>query len=239
MLRYHYFSLALLALSLSLSQSAKAELSEHLKEQIGLNDMESFHRTTPGPFVEKDVSYEDYNYKLFEDNADPNLEKKVKAVKKAIRMLIDKHIMPPDGLQIYLTNNYETQNRAFERDEHWNPVALITLGPNALEGGRLDALSSTKSHFFLSKATITTIHEIGHILHERNAGDSFWDGSFKSKAQNAGSVSGYASMNKKEFVAEVFAGVVIGMRFPRDVFTEYEALQGPTLPPKLIRIKHE
>ena len=73
-------------------------------------------------------------------------------------------------------------------------------------------MSATRANGF-DKPTITCMHEIGHILNERNLGDTFWekDSIMTGKATTGAEVSGYAAQNKKEFVAEVFAGLILGM----------------------------
>jgi hypothetical protein len=90
---------------------------------------------------------------------------------------------------------------------------------------------ATRANGF-DKPTITCIHEIGHILNERNLGDTFWekDSIMTGKATTGAEVSGYAAQNKKEFVAEVFAGLMLGMTFSHPCMQEYTALGGPQLP---------
>ena len=83
------------------------------------------------------------------------------------------------------------------------------------------------------KPTITCIHEIGHILHERSAGDNYWEkGSAMTSGSptNAGEVSGYAAQNKKEFVAEVFAGLILGKAVSGPCKAEYDSYGGPKVP---------
>jgi len=50
------------------------------------------------------------------------------------------------------------------------------------------------------------------------------------KPTTGAEVSGYAAQNKKEFVAEVFAGLMLGMAFSHPCMQEYAALGGPQLP---------
>ena len=84
----------------------------------------------------------------------------------------------------------------------------------------------------LDKPTITVVHEIGHIIHERALGDDFWMERTKGSADKtiALKVSQYANTGKKEFVAEVFAGSIIGMKFDANVIKEYNNYGGPQLP---------
>jgi hypothetical protein len=170
-------------------------------------------------------------FTIFKDSGDPDLTKKVAAVKEAIRLIDAKGVAIPTGLRVYCTNAYAAQNRAFHRDGQWNEVAMVILGPKAVTGGRADAMSGTNLGG-CNPPTITCIHEIGHILHEHGAGDVFWEtGSpLSGKAASAGEVSGYAGQNGKEFVAEVFAGKVLGKAFSAAVNNEYAGFGGPAVP---------
>ncbi len=79
----------------------------------------------------------------------------------------------------------------------------------------------------ISKVMITTIHEVGHLLHEINATDLFWK--YKGFAKTAMKVSVYAAKSWKEFVAEVFTAQVLGMPLDNDVVQEYQQLGGPAI----------
>jgi hypothetical protein len=171
-------------------------------------------------------------YTIYKDSADPDLGKKVAAVKEAVRLIALKGVALPAGLRVYCTNAYAAQNRAFHRDGSWNAIANVILGPKAVTGGRADAMSGTGLGG-CNPPTITTIHEIGHILHEHGAGDTFWEtGSplASTKPASASEVSGYAGQNAKEFVAEVFAGKILGKNFSGAVNTDYANLSGPAVP---------
>ncbi len=208
------------------------ELDAKRKSELGSGEMSAFFSQTGQvkAFVQEKGNYKGQTYTIYKDSADPNLAAKVAAVHKAVKTIIDKGVKIPADLRIYSTNAFEAQNRAFSRDATWNPIAFVILGSAALVGGRADALSAT-GFGGLDKPTITTIHEIGHILHERSSGDAFWaTGSIiAGKADSAGRVTGYAAQNKKEFVAEVFAGLIIGKEFGGDVLDEYQRYNGPKL----------
>lgn len=205
-------------------------LDDKRKRELASLEMDAFFRQTGQvkAFIQEKGNYKGQSYTIYKDSADPNLTAKVAAVHRAIKTIKDKGVNIPQDLRVYCTNAFEAQNRAFQRDANWNPVAYIILGSAALVGGRTDALSATGFDGF-DKPTITTIHEIGHILHERSLGDAFWaTGSIIAGKANTGSkVSGYAGQNKKEFVAEVFAGTMIGKVFPADVLAEYNQFGGP------------
>jgi len=84
----------------------------------------------------------------------------------------------------------------------------------------------------------TMVHEIGHFLHHHQNSDLFHDLLFTEFAAPAGpgaaapgatavSVSGYAGSNPREFVAEVFLGLVYGRTFSNEVMEMYDGLGGP------------
>ncbi len=78
----------------------------------------------------------------------------------------------------------------------------------------------------------TMVHELGHFLHYHQNRSMFHDltaTSFASgaKASAADTVSGYAGQKPREFVAEVFLGLVYGRTFSPDVMEMYQGLGGP------------
>ncbi len=182
-------------------------------------------------FVRVPGNYNGEQYTIFKDFSDPNASEKEAAVHAAVKKIKDKGLALPNNLRVYCTKAYEAQNRAFSRTVGWAECANVILGPAALVGGRADALSATNLAG-CNKPTITCIHEIGHILHERSAGDSYWEkgSTLSGQAATAAEVSGYAAQNKKEFVAEVFAGLILGKAFSHGVVQEYLGLHGPVVP---------
>ena len=179
-------------------------------------------------FQQEQFTYKGQTCNFYKDTADGGANQKVACGKKAVQTIVDKGFDIPPGLRIYCTSAFEAQNRAFNKDPAWNDVAYITLGTTALNGGRLDATSNMNIPGFV-KGDITCIHEIGHILHAHARGDDFHDptANLTGQAVNAGAVSGYAAQNKKEFVAEVFAGLMVGRVFPNVVIEEYMGYGGP------------
>jgi hypothetical protein len=78
----------------------------------------------------------------------------------------------------------------------------------------------------------TVVHELGHHLHCAKDPSTFFllhSTSFASRAADdtAWKVSSYASGNPREFVAEVFTGLIFGKKFPTDVMDMYRGLGGP------------
>jgi len=159
---------------------------------------------------------------------DPNAQGKMVGIDKAVQTVIDNGFDLPLDLRFYCTGVPGTLTQAFKRGENWAPIAYIVLG----DGGSSKALSATAAgtNGFETR-TIRAIHEIGHILHERQAGDGFWETGRFAPLGIAGKVSGYAMGNEKEFVAEVFTGFMIGKRWPADVVAEYRRFGGPTQVP--------
>lgn len=179
-------------------------------------------------FKQERYTYKNQACQIFKDKDDGEATAKANAAKKAVKTIIDKGFDLPPDLRFYCTSNYEVQNRAFNKDAAWNTVSWITLGTTALQGGRPDATSSMNIAGFC-KGDITCIHEIGHALHAAARGDDFHDpaANLTGRAANAAAVSGYAASNKKEFVAEVFAGLMVGRHFSTAVMDEYMQYGGP------------
>jgi len=143
-----------------------------------------------------------------------------------------KEVAIPADLRSYCGGDNKAQNRAFHRGQGWVESAFVVLGGKAVVGGRADAVSATKLAGDAVPA-ISCIHKIGHCLQETSAGDDlyFGIGSILSGAPvNANQVSGYAAMPKKEFVAEVFASLVLGKTFNQAVIDEYRLYHGPVVP---------
>lgn len=171
-----------------------------------------------------------YPYTILCSLTDPDSGEKKIGVHTAVRTIVDNGFALPDPLRVYCSEDRRVQNRCFHRDTHWNDVCWITLGSTAASGGSVQSISRNPpvGH---THASVTCIHEIGHHLHETSAGDVAFHGTgspLRGTAQTAGQVSAYACNTKKEFVAEVFAGMNCGMTFSRAVMEEYRALGGPT-----------
>jgi len=208
-------------------------LDDARKKSLAATEMGAFFNQTAQvkAFVRVQGNYNGNAYTIFKDSNDGDADAKAAAVHNAVKAIVDKGLALPTGLRVYCTKAYEAQNRAFSRGVGWDALSYVILGSAALVGGRADALSAT-GLAGKNKPTITCIHEIGHILHERGAGDSFWEtgSALSGKAANGSEVSGYAAQNKKEFVAEVFAGLILGKTFSPACMREYAALHGPAVP---------
>lgn len=76
----------------------------------------------------------------------------------------------------------------------------------------------------------TVVHELGHALHFSLSPDKFLELSLTSFKGNgstiANKVSGYAA-NTREFVAEVFTGLIYDKTYDADVIQMYQSLGGP------------
>lgn len=129
--------------------------------------------------------------------------------------------------------SYEAQNRAFHFDPAGNPVCWITLGTRCITGGSGNGISApTQVTPGFAPETKVTIHEIGHTIHAHRVGmQEFFrpatDGRWKGQCTCGAEVSAYAAGSKKEFVAEVFLGRMVGRAYSAACMTEYDTLGGP------------
>lgn len=105
--------------------------------------------------------------------------------------------------------------------------------------------SGAKQEKFLSteldpSGTATMVHELGHVMHFVSSPSKFHGLTFTSlKAKGmdkAGAVSGYATGHPREFVAEVFLGLIYGKNFDDDILQMYVDLGGAV--PNNVDIAH-
>lgn len=191
--------------------------------------------TTEKAYEMESYTYGGYTCTIHRGLNDASATTKVACIKKALKTLLDKNIALPPGLRFYCCGDTSVQNRAFVRDAGWNAISHITLGPTAIAGGRMDAISNSAVPGFV-KGDITCIHEIGHALHAHLLGEAFLDvnanGGVNGAPTGANSVqvSGYAGMSKKEYVAETFTGLVLGRAYSASVMNEYAQYGGPVVP---------
>lgn len=118
-------------------------------------------------------------------------------------------------------------------------------GPKASSTGRgvADQVYDGTQRWFgnpkmLAHATIVVVHELGHVMHEVQHPDVFWDnkgrpgtntvppGTFMTAACKISQYAG-SSTTSLEFVAETFAGTIAGKTYDQQVKTAYAACSGP------------
>jgi hypothetical protein len=163
---------------------------------------------------------------------------KAKAAKLAIKTVLDTQnnaFALPQGIRFFCTSNEKAKNQVFGRDPGWNAIYYVVLGPTCTLNNRLMSISNEHQEGCgpNSKGHVTCLHELGHVLHIQNMGEDFYalssqGGIFgEPTGTNARQVSAYAFNNKKEFVAEVFAGMMIGRKYSDSVMDEYRSYKGP------------
>lgn len=91
------------------------------------------------------------------------------------------------------------------------------------ERDRLQKIGFNSGFFVSGDKASTYIHELGHAYQDSNVKDHPWK---YREMEIASKVSGYATTHPDEFVAEVFAGMVYGHQYERDVMRLYRALGG-------------
>lgn len=118
----------------------------------------------------------------------------------------------------------------------FNPPNFIHLSP-AVVGNPIDEKKGGQDFYTLSsnldpEGPGTVVHEMGHLLHYQASAENFFGLQSASHRQPmiARKVSTYATNSPREFVAEVFLGLVYGKDFDDDVLQMYTALGGPTSP---------
>lgn len=190
---------------------------------------------TEKAYQQETVRYGINSCTVYKGAGDGAAAQKVECVRNALKALDDRNIMVPSELRFYCCSNGDkVQNRAFTRDASWNPVSYITLSPSSIVQSNVQSVSNSV-HPGFDKGTVTCIHEIGHTLHAQKMGDKFLDTNANGGCTGlptalASQVSGYAAGSKKEFVAETFAGMVLGRQYSQAVMAEYNSYNGPEMP---------
>ncbi len=186
-------------------------------------------------YTQEIYNYNGYTATIYKGHGDGEAATKVACIKKGMRTIVDKGVALPPNLRFYCIADTSVQNRAFVRDGAWNSVAYITLAPSMLQPGDLQSISNSV-HPGFEKGDVTAIHEMGHAIHAHQMGEAFLDTNANGGCNgeptgaNAVQVSGYAGMNKKEYVAEVFTGLILGRAYAHSVMQEYAQYNGPAVP---------
>lgn len=179
---------------------------------------------------------------------DPSVARKRTSIIDGVTKLKqDGYVLPP-SLKFHLSSRLEgfskAPTEAICRDQNGNYDGTIYLGVNAIYSKQalVDGLkegvehklrdASTGAHY--TKAVV--IHEIGHALHDFEQPEYFWGDAdlplTREQLEFAHRwISPYASVNRKEVVAEVFVGHVMGFIFrkPKQTLELYNLFKGPTL----------
>lgn len=115
----------------------------------------------------------------------------------------------------------------------FNPPNFIHLS-SAIVGNPIDDKKGGESFQTLSsnldpEGPATVVHEMGHLMHFQSSASNFYSLQSASHRQPmvARKVSTYATNSPREFVAEVFLGLVYGKAFDDDVIQMYQGLGGP------------
>jgi hypothetical protein len=115
----------------------------------------------------------------------------------------------------------------------FNPPNYIFISPEIL--GNPIAQSTGDEYDYLStqldpSGVATLVHECGHMMHYRTAPERYFGLMFTTWTEGNGNlaraVSAYAAGNPREFVAEVFLGIVYGRSFDRETLEMYRDLGG-------------
>lgn len=171
------------------------------------------------------------SYTIYEDVGDSQSSVKKICAHEAVRLMRAAGVAMPADMRFYLTSAYEAQNRAYHFDQLGRSISWVTLGTRALSGGSGRGISAQLTPG-VESCTKICIHEIGHSVHAQRIGlTEFFTpataGRWQGRAANANKVSDYAGGSRKEFVAEVFLGRVIGRTYDTATMQEYANLGGP------------
>jgi hypothetical protein len=181
------------------------------------------------------------------DRTDPLLPARVTALDNAVRLIEAAGFTVPDvtvhlpryGRGLDITPAGVAVTAGGPRRAEFHAPATIVASPEiegnpmaGRVGGAYRFLSTTigLTHQH-GTATASLVHELGHHLHHARNRRLFWDlrqASFTGPAEDVAlQVSAYAAGSPREFVAEVFLGLVYGRTYSDEVLEMYRALGGP------------
>ncbi len=163
---------------------------------------------------------------------DPLAEDKIIGVRSAIAKVSARGLVLPNAINVYTSADASFVNIAFQRAIGGGREASIGLGGKMATPGLLPmGVATLKGQGSTSNfVAAVCVHEIGHILHEMVDEEFFWsqDANALTPPALGGQVSMYAGNNIKEFVAEVFTGLVYGEAYSQGVMDAYRGYHGPT-----------
>ncbi|MFJ8850961.1 glycosyltransferase [Streptomyces sp. NPDC102437] len=142
----------------------------------------------------------------------------------------------------------ERSGGRLQRAEYLAPNAVIA-SPDVVGNPLTNKLAGHRYRYLSTEldpsGVGTMVHELGHFLHYANARAQYHDLAFTQFAGRSGQggdavphqalalgVSAYAAGNPREFVAEVFTGLVYGKPFSPEVMRMYHGLGGPDPTPR-------
>ncbi|MFG3468542.1 glycosyltransferase [Streptomyces sp. NPDC047982] len=142
----------------------------------------------------------------------------------------------------------ERSGGRLQRAEYLAPNAVIA-SPDIVGNPLTNKLAGNRYRYLSTEldpsGVGTMVHELGHFLHYVNARAQYHDLAFTQFTGRSGQdgdavphqalalgVSAYAAGNPREFVAEVFTGLVYGKPFSPEVMRMYHGLGGPTPTPR-------
>lgn len=145
--------------------------------------------------------------------------------------------LPKYGRTLVLSPDDVTKTgQRLHRAEYIAPDAVVA-SPELMDNPLNRRLENNGPQYYLSTEVDPTgegtmVHELGHFLHYHQNRSMFHDLTGTEfagdKADVAGSVSAYAAEKPREFIAEVFLGMVYGRTYSADVMEMYDGLGGPT-----------
>lgn len=190
--------------------------------------------------------------RVYWDDSDPTAVDRVRLLDAAIAKIIAAGIQFPPVLRVYLPRDARSlriEGDCVKEGEVKKPAVfrapdLLFLPAHIVGNPKLEQ-GSAEGPYFLSTALdttglATTIHELGHFLHYQNNPSGFHlmhatvhAGSLPDLKAIETEVSQYAAKNPREFVADVFLGLVYGRRFSPAIMNRYAGLRGMPVPAAL------
>ena len=196
--------------------------------------------TIPDAAVTSTLNYGSVTLTVHHGTKDVNLKPRLKMFKTAISKIESAGFTLPTAMVVHLPKwgrdidaRTLCESSATPRAV-FNPPNFVHLS-SAVVGNPIDTdiggMYKNLSTEMDPKGAASVVHELGHMMHFKTSASNFYSlhgTSFQGPGLNiAAKVSAYAFGAPREFVAEVFMGLVYGQNFDDEILTMYAAFGGP------------
>lgn len=194
----------------------------------------------PDVAVVSTIKYGSVTLTVHHGNRDVNLKPRLTMFKQAISKIESAGFTLPATMVVHLPKwgrDIDAKTLCESKSTPravFNPPNFVHLSP-AVVGNPIDTVLGD---YYKNLSTeldpggaASVVHEMGHMMHFTTSPSSFYSlhgTSFQGAGGNiAAKVSAYAFGNPREFVAEVFMGLVYGKNFDDEILAMYAAFGGP------------
>jgi len=170
--------------------------------------------------------------RVFRDPEDPGYDDKRTGIEVGLTRVTSQGFTFAGGVVFYCSNMAGVPSIASHRLPDGTRQTCVLLGASSVDASNAGMYEGVAHKVAplggANYCAAVVVHELGHNLHEQANEGFFWDGADAGALEPlSNQVSNYATKNKLEFVAEVFAGRMYGRDYGGAVMARYAAYGGP------------